>query len=131
MLKGKDYMCKTNMWDVYFKIHVGEFNCTGIICTGREYLRIPVCLCFGFGQGPRIFTKLLKVLISLLHQLNIRIMISLGNILIMFGAMERLLVTRNTVILLVQRFRFVIKLKQLVMEPAQTIKYLGIVTDWI
>ena len=54
-------------------------------------------------------------------------MISLENMLIISGSIERLLVARNTIIFLHQGFGFVINLKQSVTEPTQTIKYLGLV----
>ena len=57
------------------------------------------CLCFGLGPAPQVFTKVLKVPISLLLRLNTRIMIYL-DMLLMSQSIERLLVARDTAIFL-------------------------------
>ena len=46
-------------------------------------------------------------------------------------SIKRLLVTRDTVIFLFQYLGFVINLKKSVMEPVQTIEYLGLVINFI
>ena len=46
-------------------------------------------------------------------------------------SIKRLLVTRDTVIFLFQYLVFVINLKKSVMEPVQTIEYLGLVINFI
>ena len=88
-----------------------------------------MCLCFGLGATPRVFTKILKVPISLLRRLNIRILIYQDNTLLMLHSLERLLVARDAVIFLLQHFDFVTNFKKSVMEPVQTIEYLGLVID--
>ena len=50
--------------------------------VGRDTLRVP-CLYFGLSPAPLIFTKILKVPISLLRGLQIRVMIYLNDMLIM------------------------------------------------
>ena len=100
------------------------------VFMGRESLQISVSL-FGLGPAPRVFTKILKVPISLLRRLNIRILIYLDDMLLMSQSIERLLVARDTVIFLLQHLRFVKNLKKSVMETVQTIKYLGLVINSI
>ena len=89
------------------------------------------CLCFGLAPAPRVFTNILKVPISLLHRLNIRILIYLDDMLLMSQSIERLVIVRDTVIFLLQHLGFVINLKKSVMEPVQTIEYLGLVINSI
>ena len=100
------------------------------VFMGRESLRIPVSL-FWSRTSPSNFSKIFKVLISLLRRLNIRILIYLDDMLLMCQSIERLLVARDTVIFLLQHLGFVINLKKSVMEPVQTIEYLGLVTNSI
>ena len=60
------------------------------IFMGKKSLRIPVSI-FGLRPAPRVFTKILRVPISLLRRLNIRIWINLDGILLMSQSIERLL----------------------------------------
>ena len=79
----------------------------GEVFMGRESLRF-LCLCFGLGTASRVLTKILKVPISLLRRLNIRILIYLDDMLLMFQSIERLLIARDTVTFLLQHLGFVI-----------------------
>ena len=90
------------------------------VFMGRESLRIPVSV-FWSRKLFKVFTKILKVPISLLRCLNIRIL--LDDMLLMSQSIEILLVARDTVIFLLQHLGFVVNLKMLVMEPVQTIEY--------
>ena len=47
-----------------------------------------LCLCFGLGPAPKIITKLLKVPISLMRKLNVRLTIFLDDILLMAASVE-------------------------------------------
>ena len=65
LLKG-DCMCKININDTYFSVPLNpkSFKCKDLI---YQFL----CFRFGLGPAPRILTKLLKVPISLMRQLNV------------------------------------------------------------
>ena len=78
---------------------------------------------------PSSFYQNLESPISLLRCLNIRVLIYLDDILLMSQSIERLLVARDTVIFLLQHVGFVINFKKSVMEPVQTIEYLGLVIN--
>ena len=71
-----------------------------------------LCLCSGLGPAPRIFTKLLKVPITLLKRVNIRIIIYLDDMLLMGKTLPEFLMVRDTLIFLLQHFGFVINLKK-------------------
>ena len=74
-----------------------------------------LCLCFGLGPAPRIFTKLLKIPTSLLRRKNIRLIIYLDDILIMVRSLEEIIMSGDTVIFLLQHLGFIINLQKL--EP--------------
>ena len=88
-----------------------------------------LCLCFGLGPVPRIFSKLLQVPIALSRRLNIRLVIYLDNILLMGRTLEEILMSRDTLIFLLQHLGFVINLKELVLKPSQQIEFLGLKID--
>ena len=54
------------------------------------------------GPSPKYFNKLLKVPISMLRRINIRIIIYLRDMLLMGATVEEILMSRNTVIFLLQ-----------------------------
>ena len=67
-----------------------------------EFLR----LCFELPSAPRISTKLMKVPISLLRKLWIRIITYLDNMLLMAVSREGLIIPRNTLIFLLKNLGF-------------------------
>ena len=90
-----------------------------------EFLR----LCFGFGPASRIFSKLFKVPIALLRRLNIGLVIYFEDILLMGRTVEEILMSRDTLIFLLQHLGFVINLKKSVLKPSQQIEFLGLKID--
>ena len=88
-----------------------------------------LCLCFGLGPAPLIFTKILKIPISLLRRLQIRVIIYLDDMLLMSQTEEELLISRDTVIFLLTHLGFVINLKKSMLNPVQKIEFLGLEID--
>ena len=69
------------------------------------------CLCFGLGPVPRLFTKLIKVLVSFFRILYVRTMVYLEDFVILWKAFEETTLSRDTVIYLLRNLGFVINLK--------------------
>ena len=67
VLQKGDYMCKIDLKDAYFSVplHKDSRKLVRFIWAGNLYEFL--CLCFGLGPAPRIFTGLLKVPISVLR----------------------------------------------------------------
>ena len=127
MMKERDYMCKIDLKDAYFTVPPDK-SCLDLMRFLWEgNLHKFLCLCFGLGTAPRVFTKIFKVPVSLLRHLIIRILIYLDDMSLISQSIERLLVARDTVIFLLEHLGFVINLKMSVREPLQTIEYLGLV----
>ena len=82
-----------------------------------------------FVRAPRIFSKLLKVPIALLRRLNIRLVIYLNDILLMGRTLEEILMSRDTLIFLLQHLGFVITLTKSVLKLSQEIEFLGLNID--
>ena len=87
------------------------------------------CLCFRFSPAPLVFTKLLKVPISLLRNLNVRIIIYLDDMLLMASSLEDLLMARDTLIFIIQHLGFLINIKKSYLEPTPTLEFLGVIVD--
>ena len=88
-----------------------------------------LCLCFGFGPAPRLFTKSVKVPVSILRKLYIRIIVYLDDFLILGKTLEETILSRDTVIYLLQNLGFVINLKKAVLHPTQRTEFLGMIID--
>ena len=97
LLNQGDYMVKIDLKDAYWHI--------GIHQESRKYLRFRWdqklyemgVLAFGVGPGPRIFTKLLKVPLTVLRRLMIRLVAYLDDFLIMGRTKEEAIQARDSV----------------------------------
>ena len=125
MLQKGDYMCKLDLKDAYFSVPF-EKNSKQFVhfrWSGNMYEFL--CLWFGLGPAPRIFTKLLKVSMTILRRINIKIIIYLDDMLLIGHSLEEIVMSRDTVIFLLQHLGFVINWKKSVLTPVQEIEFLG------
>ena len=79
IIQEGDWMCKLDLKDAYFTVPLDQ--------NSRKFVRFQwkgnpyefVCLYFGLGPAPSVFTKLLKIPLSLLRKINIRVIIRYVN----------------------------------------------------
>ena len=97
-------MCKLNLKDAYFSVPLDRNSRKFARFQWKGTLYEFMCLCFGLGPAPRVFTKLLKIAISLLRKINIRdiLIIYLGDMLILSHTIREALMSPDTVIYLLQ-----------------------------
>ena len=77
-----------------------------------------LCLCFGLGLAPLIFTKILKVPNSLLRRLQVRVIMYLDDMLLMSQTLEELrLMSRDKIIFLLTQLGFAINWKKSILVP--------------
>ena len=83
VLQKGNYICKIDLKDAYFSVplHKDSRKLVRFLWAGNLYEFL--CLCFGLGPAPRIFTKLLKVPISVLRRVMTRVAIYLDDLLIL------------------------------------------------
>ena len=119
VLQKRDYMCKIDLKDAYFSVplHKDSRKLVQFLWAGNLYEFL--CLCLGLRPDPRIFTKLLKVPISVLRRLMISIIIYLDDLLVLGNSMSEIFTARDSVIFLLQHLGFVINLKKCVLDPVQ------------
>lgn len=90
-----------------------------------QYTSLP----FGLAAGPRLFTKVMKPIIAFLRRLGIRLLIYLDDILLLNQTKEGLMKDRDSLIWLLHNLGWLINWKKSVLEPTQTIEFLGLKVD--
>ena len=110
MLLPGDKMCKIDLKDAYFAIPLSVKSRKYVRFQWKGLLYEFCCLCFGLSPAPLVFTKLLKVPMSLLRKLNVRIIIYLDDMLLMASSLEDLLMARDTLIFILQHLGFLINI---------------------
>ena len=95
MLLPVDKMCNIDVKDAY-SITALSVELKNYVRFQWKGLRYEFCfLCFGFSPAPLVFTKLSKVPISLLRKLSVRILIYLGDMLLMSSSLWDLLMAKR------------------------------------
>ena len=126
MLQKEDHICKLDLKDVYFSVPVDkdsrQFACFRWSRNSYKFL----CLCFSLGPAPRIFTKLLKVSMTILRTINIRIIIYLDDMLLIVHSLEQILMSRDTINFFLQHLGFVINWENSELTPVQEIEFLSL-----
>ena len=129
VLQKRDYMCKIDLKNAYFSVplHKDSRKLVRFLWAGNLYEFL--CLCFGLRQAPKMFTKLLKVPISILRRLMIRVIIYLDDLLILGNSMSKIITARDSVIFLLQHLGFVINLKKCMFDPVQDIEFFDLIVN--
>lgn len=89
-----------------------------------------LCLCFGLPSAPKVFTKLMTALISILSRLNILIILYLllnylYDILRIARSQEEMMVTRDILTFLLQNL-INVKKSILILQPCKKIEFSGV-----
>ena len=83
LIQEGDGMCKLDLKDAYFSEPLDRHSRKFVRFQWKGTLYEFMCLCFGLGPAPSVLTKLLKIPISILSKINIRVIIYLDDMLIL------------------------------------------------
>lgn len=86
-------------------------------------------MAFGLAPAPRVFTKLLKVVVSSLRKQGMRLVIYLDDKLLLNESKEGIVSNTKTTIEILQLLGFLINWEKSVLIPSQRIEYLGLLVD--
>ena len=131
LLKPVDVMCKLDLKDAYFSVPFQESSQQFVRFQWDHKIDQFLCLCFGLGPAPRIFTNLMKIPIAILRRLNMTLIIFLDDILLMATTEKELFQGRDTLIFLLKSLGFLINVKKSQLNPTQKIQFLGVNIDSI
>ena len=129
MVQQGDLFCKIDLKDAYYTVPLSTKSRKYVRFKWRGNLYEFLCLAFGLGPAPRVFTKLLKIPIFILRRINIRLIIYLDDLLLMGETLQEIEMARDSTIFLFHHLGFVINLKKSVLTPQTRIEFLGIVID--
>ena len=87
-------------------------------------------LCFALGPALQIFTQLLKVSMTILHRINIKIIIYFDDMLLIGHSLEEILMSRNTVISLLQHLGLAKNWKKFMLTPLQEVEFLVLIISF-
>ena len=129
LLKKDDYLVKIDLKDAYFTVPVWVNHQKFLRFLWKETLYEYACLPFGLASAPRVFTKIIKPVVGLLHQLGIRIVIHPDDMLIMAQTREMAKCHATTTINLLESLRFTVNYQKSVLIPSTTVEFLGFLVD--
>ena len=89
--KEGDYMVKIDLKDAYLTVPIWQNHQKYLRFLWRDSLLEFACLPFGLASAPRVFTKLLKPVLSILRQGGIRFIVYLDDSLLMAPSVEQVL----------------------------------------
>ena len=116
-------MYKIDLKDAYFSVplHLSSQKYIRFKWKGNLYQLL--CLCFGLSLAPRLFAKLMKISISFMWKLNVRIIMFLDDILIMVSTKKELTHARDALIFLLETLCFLINKNKSALHPCQILKF--------
>ena len=125
-IQPNDWLIKIDLKDAYLSVplHHKMRPLTKFLWRGELYQCLT--LMFGMAPAPRLFTKLLKVPMSVLRRLLIRLVIYIDDIIIMAQTREEAEMAKDTTIFLLQALGFTINWKKSVLTPCKELIYLGV-----
>ena len=123
------FSLQLDLKDAYFSIPLSTKSRKYVRFRWKGNLYEFLCLAFGLGPAPRIFTKLMKVPISILRRINIRLIIYLDDMLLMAASLSEILMARDSTMFLLHHLGLVVNLEKSIWTPQTRLEFLGITID--
>lgn len=125
LLQPHDWLGKIDLKDAYFVVPIWVNHQKYLRFVWRGTLMEFACLPFGLASAPRIFTKLMKPVVSLLRRSGVRLIIYLDDILFMNQSPLGLQRDMSTALHLLENLGFVVNLTKSHFTPTQSLEFLG------
>ena len=129
LIQQGDWLTRLNLKDAYFAIPVSTAH--------QKYLRFKCrkrsfqfrCLPFGLASAPRMFMKVLHLVVGLLRRMGIRCVVYLDDLLIMCQDKEEAVRQTWEAIDLLESLGFLVNYRKSVTSPVQELIFLGFVIN--
>ena len=129
LLKRGDFMTCIDLKDAYLSVHVRKSSQRYLCFQLRNKTFAFQGLPFGLNTAPRVFTKLIKPVAAYLRKRGIRIIVYLDDFLILGSSIEESIANTWQTLTLLQRLGFTINWEKSILEPTQSLTFLGLVID--
>lgn len=131
VIRQRDWFLKLDLKDAYLTVPINAIHKKFLRFKWKNKTYQFNCLPFGLSCAPRVFTKLLKPIISFLRRRGIRLIIYLDDILILDQSEEGVIRAFKFTVHLLQFLGFVINWEKTIQVPVQRIEFLGLLVDSI
>jgi hypothetical protein len=129
LVRKGDWFVKLDLKDAYLTVPIQN--------SQKKYLRFKwngrifqfKCMAFGLAPAPRVFTKLLKVVVAFLRKQGIRLVVYLDDFLIMNESEEGARADLKSMLDILEFLGFLINWEKSVTNPANIMEYLGMIVD--
>ena len=129
LILAQDWMIKIDLKDAYLQVpihqqyqHLLQFQWSAKVYQFQ-------CLPFGLKSAPRVFSKVMKPVVGTLRHMGIRLIIYLGDILILHQVKEELIQAIPLICQFFETLGLVINQKKSILIPQQRIEFLGFLVD--
>lgn len=124
-LPEEDFMVKIDLEDAYCHIPIHYLSWKYLRFQWRQKLYEMLVLAFGVDLSPRIFTKLVKVPLTILRRLMFIIIAYLDDLLLIERTRKEASQAMDSVIFLLTQLSFTVNWKKSVLKPTQVIAFLA------
>ena len=129
LVRPGDWLAKLDLKDAYFTIPIHQNHRKFLRFLFQEKTYEFNCLPFGLSSAPWVFTKTLKPVSALLRQLGVRMIVYIDDILLLADSRELLEDQVSGLVYLLECLGFLINMKKSLLQPSQSIEFLGIMVD--
>jgi len=128
LLKRGDFMTCIDLKDAYLSVHVHKSSQRYLFWWRNKTFAFQG-LPFGLNTAPRVFTKLIKPIAAYLQKRGIRIIVYLDDFLILGSSIAESTANTRQTLTLLQRLGFTINWEKSILEPTQSLTFLGLSID--
>ena len=125
----RDWMCKIDLKDAYLSVPMHRSNWKFLRFSWKEEYYQFQTLPFGLKSAPYVFTKILRPVAALFRQEGLKILVYLDDWLLMASNPDLLKDQSEYVSSTLQSLGFLLNGKKCIMEPTQSIEFLGFIID--
>ncbi len=129
LLQQGDLLVKIDLKHAYYSVNIAAERRKLIRFIWDGNLYEYTSLVFSLGPAPMVFTKILKVPITILRKINIRIVIYIDDLLLFANNIHEIEAGRDIVLFLLQNLGFVINWEKSHLTPTKIMEFLGVTVN--
>lgn len=129
LLSANDFMTTIDLKDAYFTIPIHRDHYKYLRFEWKSNLFEFLCIPFGLSSAPRIFTKVMKPIVSNIRNKGIKVVIYLDDLAIMSCSFDSAVEESRLTVDMLESLGFLVNWEKSSLTPSQSIEYLGFCID--